>query len=887
MGVNPSNSMTTNSTLLSRSRTPTAEATDPRTPARGRRFMRRLSIGVKLWTTTAILAVPLIGLAVFYVQSLTSTLWFSGTEITGARLYEPLSALENDISIHSELSAAIALNPTATPNPSPTSPDALAPLESRMDAALAAFTKLNAIEGNPTTRSQAANLLQKWQSLRNHRPTDLEATLAAHAELTNAVTALRNQIATDWLLILDPELATYNLLDVALNKQPDAIRAASDAQVRMRSLLLDTGSRLQTARLLTLTALAQDRASSAPDELEVAQAAARNDKELARALESVDIHASTGLTKWCVEVEQALEGSPPTTLELKDLLTRGATVLNEARAARPSVLEAAINALQLRYERQRQRALFALGGAGVAMVAAILFMLALSGRVSGAIKRLLHITETIARGNYDTPIDATGSDEVSRLFSGIAQMQQRLKTQIAQERAAAAETARIKQALDFASANIMVTDEHLDIIYQNHASQRLFKESEADFRRDLPQFEASRVLGSSIDLFHRNSAHQHELLNRLKETYTANIKLGGHSLRLTTTPVADDQGQRIGTLMEWFDRTAEVNAEQEMSQVVKNALDGNLASRINATGKTGFYALLAQSLNQLLESVTEIVRQAKLASGEVFVGSEEIAQGNTNLSERTEKQASSLAQTAASMEQMTSSVRHNAENANKANELAQEAHSAAVAGGDVTSNAIGAMNAISESSQKINAIIAVIDEIAFQTNLLALNAAVEAARAGEQGRGFAVVATEVRNLAGRSAVAAHEIKSLIEESVSKVDSGSRLVTQCAEALKSIISSAQSVSTIVSEIATASQEQAKGIDQVSTAIGQMEEITQQNASLVEQIAAASQNMTQQARDLNQQMTRFTLSATDASSDFRQAIGATSADTPGRPNSRKVA
>jgi methyl-accepting chemotaxis protein len=214
------------------------------------------------------------------------------------------------------------------------------------------------------------------------------------------------------------------------------------------------------------------------------------------------------------------------------------------------------------------------------------------------------------------------------------------------------------------------------------------------------------------------------------------------------------------------------------------------------------------------------------------------------------------------MEQMTSTVKQNADNAGQANQLAVAARDQAEKGGEVVTQAVRAMQDINEASRRIADIIGVIDEIAFQTNLLALNAAVEAARAGEQGRGFAVVATEVRNLAGRSATAAREIKDLIQDSVRKVQDGSLLVTQSGETLEQIVASVKKVSDIVAEIAAASREQSSGIEQVNKAVTSMDQITQQNASLVQQATTASQDMAEAARNLDQMMARYRLNATAA-------------------------
>jgi methyl-accepting chemotaxis protein len=241
----------------------------------------------------------------------------------------------------------------------------------------------------------------------------------------------------------------------------------------------------------------------------------------------------------------------------------------------------------------------------------------------------------------------------------------------------------------------------------------------------------------------------------------------------------------------------------------------------------------------------------------VRTGADEISRGNLDLSQRTEEQASSLEETAASMEQMTSMVKSNADNAAQANQLAAAAREQAERGGKVVSSAVAAMREINVASKKIADIIGVIDDIAFQTNLLALNAAVEAARAGEQGRGFAVVASEVRNLASRSAGAAKEIKILIQDSVAKVSDGTRLVDDSGKALGEIVTGVKKVTDVMAEIAASSMEQAAGIEQVNKAVTSMDSVTQQNAALVEQASAAAHTLTEQAANLTELIARYRL------------------------------
>ncbi|WP_124706410.1 methyl-accepting chemotaxis protein [Sulfuriferula multivorans] len=263
------------------------------------------------------------------------------------------------------------------------------------------------------------------------------------------------------------------------------------------------------------------------------------------------------------------------------------------------------------------------------------------------------------------------------------------------------------------------------------------------------------------------------------------------------------------------------------------------------------------TMNAMREHLTLTIGDIRQSTETIAVASRQIASGNADLSARTESQASSLEETASSMEELTSTVKQNAENARQANQLVVSASDVAVKGGKVVGQVVDTMTSIKDSSRKIADIISVIDGIAFQTNILALNAAVEAARAGEQGRGFAVVAAEVRNLAQRSAGAAKEIKSLIEDSVDKVDVGGKLVDEAGKTMEEIVNSVKRVTDIMSEIAAASQEQSSGIEQVNQAVGQMDEATQQNAALVEQAAAAAESLQDQAGKLAQAVSVFNL------------------------------
>jgi len=313
-----------------------------------------------------------------------------------------------------------------------------------------------------------------------------------------------------------------------------------------------------------------------------------------------------------------------------------------------------------------------------------------------------------------------------------------------------------------------------------------------------------------------------------------------------------------GMMCAWWLHRSLMAPLQEALAIAQRMADGDISEAITARGH-GELLELQQSLQAMGERMFQIVAKVRSGTAAVATSAGFINGDNTALSGRTEAQASSLEETASSMEELTSTVRQNADNARQANQLVASAAGSAVKGGRVVDDVVATMGSIKESSRKIVDIIAVIDGIAFQTNILALNAAVEAARAGEQGRGFAVVAAEVRTLAQRSAAAAKEIKTLIGDSVGKVETGGKLVDEAGRAMKEIVSSVKHVEDIMSEIAAASAEQSSGIEEINKAVMQIDAMTQQNATLVEQSAKAVVSLQEQAVQLTQAVSVFNLGA----------------------------
>ncbi|MFQ5438887.1 MAG: methyl-accepting chemotaxis protein [Paracoccaceae bacterium] len=499
-------------------------------------------------------------------------------------------------------------------------------------------------------------------------------------------------------------------------------------------------------------------------------------------------------------------------------------------------------------------------------------------RIVLPLSTLSGVIATLAKGEKGVEVPfVEHSDEIGNLARSVTEVSELARSSLTKG-----------AALDAAKVGTILIDHDFNVTYANAAMIEAVEKTGEYWKKRIPGFSAANLVGTNIDVFHRDAAATRGKIGSIGNDHLHEIEFGDFAAEIAVSPVLDADGTPLGHVMQWFDKTEEYVFGEQRSKVIEAAREGNFTGRLDASGRGSLLALSAEGINNLneeidaflkdidqalagmskgdltcsvknsyggrlgdiagsvdrmAEEIGRLVSKITASSGNISSTAEQILSGATSLSARAEKQAASLEETAAAMEEISATVKANAENAVVANGLADSTRSQAEKGREVVADTVVAMKKIRESATEIGEIVATIEAIAFQTNLLALNAAVEAARAGDAGKGFAVVASEVRALAQRSGEAAKTIKDLIGVSSNHVEEGDRLVGATDTALSEILDGVLSVARTVEEITEASKEQAIGVDEVSTTVGQMDEITQKNATLADRSADASRNLSE--------------------------------------------
>lgn len=823
-------------------------------------YIARLKMSQKLGAIIAVLLLPMCYIGVQYVHGLQSTITEHERADRGLQYFSGMQEAGDPLAAHASLTAAILAGES----------DAayfdvrIREARSRFETAMAKQDGVEAQLGEPGSREHMlwVGIAEGWSGLsKSWSKLTPEDSAAKHDALAEKFIDLARQVSHSYGLNRDADAQQFYMQNVAVEQLPRIIfefgrlRAAAMPVAAQMLAVTQEQERRVTSLLANIRYLMNDvRWKFELLEESTKRGSASGAEGVESALAGLE-RAGKAMDNYEHWLSSNILTRRPVAVASQEVMEQGAPFAAEIGAVQKLLVQQveARSAARLRSEVLQRN--LSLAFAAAMLAAALLLAVAVTRSLVRSMRDVVDTFGAIEAGKYDNVIATKTGDEVGLVLQSLGRMQTTLKDRIEREHRALVENVRVRQALDKASVNVFLLNAELEIIYINEAASMMLTGNEALLRRDLPSLNAASVIGAPYDVLARNPLEARQTIQSLIAAQNFDERLGTLTFRVAMTPILDADGKRLGTVVEWRNRTPEVTAEDEIRTVLARSVDGDLTMRLSLEGKTGFFATLGQDLNQLLANTAQIIGAIGSSVQSVKQGSEAISSGSASLSERTEHQSSTLEETAAAMEQMSATVRQNAESAAKANDVAKAARSQAENGAAVIADTVGAMQKISTASKRISDVIGVIDEIAFQTNLLALNAAVEAARAGEQGRGFAIVAMEVRQLAGRSAAAAKEIKVLIKDSVTKVEEGTKLADQSGKTLEEILSAVQKVTELFAGIMGATQEQSTGIDEVNRAVTQMGEITQQNAALAVKTAEDAAALVQQTNQLTEVLDRY--------------------------------
>jgi len=841
-------------------------------------MLNNIKLSRKLGIVIVALIIPIVGLMSMLYMELNKSITSDTMETYGVEYIKPLQRLAVNIAQHRGMTNSLL-------NGDESFRSKLTQKRQLID---------NAIKAVETTHSRLGEILKVdklWQDFKSdwsQLSTASENMKASqsfkqHSKLVSSVNDMIIRIGDTSNLILDPVLDSYYLMDVIVNRIPILLNDLGVLRGKGAGLLA-AGSITaeQKMNIRIESGVLKNQTETTTHNVE---SVIKHNPELTSKL-SKTLTAFTSSSKLFMDtVEKGLLNTDSQlTMESTELFDSGSKAISAATQLFDKSAHELSSILNNRIEDNRSAMYTVIGLSLLIVLISIIIAVVVVMGIINPIQNIINIFDKIGSGKFDNTINANRKDEIGTLLGELKKLQIRLANDMTEARDKAIEIGRIKTALDVASTNVMMTDVDNNIIYLNDAVQNMFTQIEPELKELLPNFDSSELLDSNIERL----IQQKDLVKNLKDTYTTTMQMGKLTMVITATPVFTEDCERLGTVIEWENRTTEVEVENEVATIVEAAANGDFSQHINEAGKDGFYLKLANGINEVLNTtstgIEDVVRVLRsLAQGNLTQKIEADYNGvfdqlktdvnatinrltdviskvhkNTDLSadsaqevnstaqeigQGSSEQAASLEEISSSMEEMSANIRQSADNASQTEQIAQKAANDAEESGKSVSEAVVAMKAIAEK-------ISIIEEIARQTNLLALNAAIEAARAGEHGKGFAVVAAEVRKLAERSQKAAGEIGDL---------SGSTVITaeQAGEKLVKLVPDIQKTAELVQEISVASREQDIGSEEINRAIQQLDQTVQQTAASAEELAASAGELTGQAEEQRQTMSFFIL------------------------------